>query len=487
VACVAENRPPYSQEVICLFKSIIAFGGVLANARKIAYFVDAVEPLISEELAQLGVIVKVVERFSDRFPHANKVRMLEESEDCDYLVALDTDVAIARDFSEMVAGHSIRAKPVDDDPLTMESWRKLFDYFGVAFPLTRFLTTFSLKETIPYFNSGVLVIPKEHVSLLSKSWQRLILDMEGAYSELPEVARHRFFTDQFAFALALGQSQLPYAPLPIEMNFPTHYPIHSAYSPGNIDPYVVHHHHRLSGSGELLACGYEQADRRIREINQAIKVRAVKSCSEARRKDGGIVDGAEFWERRYRDNPNLGSGVGSRGESLLYKRGILQSVVDRCCLSSILDVGCGDIEVVKGLSFSRAYVGVDLSPTVIRRNRATKPEWTFIEGDIRGVALDISAEMVICLDVLIHAPSFQDYEALVGELIRRTTRLGVVSGYQSVPRREHSSEITAYYEPITLTLRRFGAKEVQVIGSYRDTCIVMYEKPEAGPSQEFSR
>ena len=53
-------------------------------------------------MADLGVTIEVVEPVDPRCPQANKLRMLETTEDCDYLVALDTDVVVARDFSPYI-------------------------------------------------------------------------------------------------------------------------------------------------------------------------------------------------------------------------------------------------------------------------------------------------------------------------------------------------------------------------------------------------
>ena len=76
----------------------------------------------------------------------------DEDEDFDFLVCLDTDIIIADDFSLFFDESKVCAKPVDQDPLTIDSWKKLFAYFGLEMPQERYLTSFHMKETIPYFN-----------------------------------------------------------------------------------------------------------------------------------------------------------------------------------------------------------------------------------------------------------------------------------------------------------------------------------------------
>ena len=124
------NREPYVTDVLFLFRSIAALGGSLRRATCIAYFVEAASSKIVEELDQLGVIVKIVQRFDERYPYANKLRMLEDQEDYDVLVALDCDVVVAADFSSEINTDAVMAKPADHDPLTIGQWKRLFRNSG---------------------------------------------------------------------------------------------------------------------------------------------------------------------------------------------------------------------------------------------------------------------------------------------------------------------------------------------------------------------
>jgi hypothetical protein len=55
--------------------------------------------------------------------------------------------------------------------------------------------------------------------------------------------------------------------------------------------------------------------------------------------------------------------LGSRGENQLYKRSLLKEQGVEMA-SSVLDVGCGDLEVIKALNIS-SYVGIDQSRSVL--------------------------------------------------------------------------------------------------------------------------
>lgn len=270
VATVAEDREPFASETVYLFKTLHHFGGELGRARRVAYFVGSADSPSSETLAELGVAVKVVEPLDARSPYTNKLRMLDVPDDCDYLVALDTDVVVTRDFS-IFLGSSVAAKPAGRIRLTLEQWERVFEYFGLELPQARYLTTARIDETIPYFNDGVVLVPRDYVAPLRSEWQSFMARLLDAYPELPEVAEHPVFITELSLALALAAAKLPFRALPLELNFPTDRRVHAALEPGSRVPYILHHHHRLSAAGELLPCEYEEVNALIAEVNACLR------------------------------------------------------------------------------------------------------------------------------------------------------------------------------------------------------------------------
>jgi hypothetical protein len=270
VATVTEDKPLARVEVEILFRSLRRFGGALAQAPGAARFVDSVDPAVARRLESLGVAVDVVPRVDPRSPHANKIRMLEGVGDIDVLVALDNDVAVAGDFSAHLDAGSVGAKPEDLDPLTAVQWARLYDHFGLELPAERFRTTFTAAQIVAYFNTGVLCLPGQYVGRIHDTWMiqvRRLLDSAGV---LPDVAKWRIYQEQFAFALALAAARVPFHALPLEMNFPTHAPVHPSWAPGIIVPALIHHHHRLWSDGQIMPTGCAAADARIAAVNELI-------------------------------------------------------------------------------------------------------------------------------------------------------------------------------------------------------------------------
>ena len=240
----------------------------MARCSQVACFVDHVDPGFGRRLSAIGVRTRVVTRLSRQCPHANKIRMLTDIDaNVDWIVALDTDIAVAGDFSAHLTGAAVRAKPVDYDPLSLAQWGELFGYFGLAVPAERYITTCHGTETIAYFNSGVLLVSAGLAQRLAVAWAALVERVLNAYSDLPAIARHAFFTDQFALALALRRQEITVDPLPLGMNFPTHAPVHPSSQPHDVEPLLLHHHHRVTEGGALLPSGYQAPDRAIAAVN----------------------------------------------------------------------------------------------------------------------------------------------------------------------------------------------------------------------------
>jgi hypothetical protein len=178
-------------------------------------------------------------------------------------------------------------------------------------------------------------------------------------------------------------------------------------------------------------------------------------------------DNAVFWNRRYSENPELGSGIGSRGLNLLHKGKIVDSFLRAMNPQSILDVGCGDHEVLCGLRLVPDYLGVDISAIVVSKNSERFPKRRFECLDFVSLS-EVSAlrsDVVLCLEVLIHQHSLKAYTDLVRNLIAAAKKGGLVSGYISDPRPEIDSKIIAWHESITATFDREGAKDVVVFAS----------------------
>jgi len=488
------NKEPYKSEMEFLFKSLNRNGGRLAESQKVACFTEKPDSFLKEKLEKLGVKITIVDNIDKRSPHSNKIQMLslEKSEEFDVLVALDSDVIIANDFIKYIDLEKFRAKPVDRDSFSIENWETIYEYFGVKLPQDRYLTSFYKTETIPYYNSGVLLVPRKYLSPLYDTWKDFVEKILNSLNEVPEIKKHPFFTDQIALSLALAFLKIPQNPLTVEMNFPTNHKIHEYFKPEKIKPLLIHYHH-FSKSGKIGHGNYKNINQIIDEINETIilenpsndkpdieskmSIRKFLKKFSTRNTKKREFDNQSFWEERYQKNLELGSGIGSKGKNLEYKNKIIKDILEKHDPQSLLDVGCGDLKIMKSLKLKN-YTGIDISDTIINRNKLLKPEWNFLSGNFINLSRDnkVKADFVICLDVLIHQHNYQEYLEFVKTLVDTSNKIGLIAAFNEKPRKKYGGGITAYHEPITKTLQKLEVKNYKILGNYRDTSVIFFHK-----------
>ncbi len=180
-------------------------------------------------------------------------------------------------------------------------------------------------------------------------------------------------------------------------------------------------------------------------------------------------DNRAFWDARYSDHPQLGSGRGSRGEVAHYKRALLNSILSECGALTVVDIGCGDMEIGSTLP-DEGYTGIDISPIVVRRNEEMFPQKNFLCRDFESLEC-AEHDLAVCLDVLIHVPALSKYLALVRKMVR-CARWGIVAAYDEPP--SSPSEITFYHEPISASLRAAGAGHIVQIGAYHQVKVFFF-------------
>lgn len=134
-----------------------------------------------------------------------------------------------------------------------------------------------------------------------------------------------------------------------------------------------------------------------------------------------------------------------------------------------MDIGCGDMAVSSVLP-STGYTGIDLSETVIARNRAEFPDRAFICGDFLEVRVE-QADLTVCLDLLIHLGTGDTYRHMAGKIVEATAGVCIVAAYAEPPA---SAGIVFFHEPLAETLKSFGVTDLKIIGKYRDVIVYQF-------------
>ncbi len=121
-----------------------------------------------------------------------------------------------------------------------------------------------------------------------------------------------------------------------------------------------------------------------------------------------------YWNGRYARGVN--SGYGSYGEQLDKKLKWLSDL----SVQSITDIGCGDFNTGSNLLelYPKAsYIGYDISPVIIEKNKALYPY------EFTTKFPPLGADLTLCIDVLYHVLDDVEYSALILNL-KQALRFG---------------------------------------------------------------
>jgi hypothetical protein len=272
-SCVSENGKSWFLKVQNLVLSVREFGGSQERAPIVVNFVEGVDPEFEQWLTGWDVEVRVVERYPG-IRYANKLRMLQLADegDFDILVALDCDTVVLGDISEFLDPDFFLGRPVDIDVLTDHQWKTIFRGLGLAVPQRAVTTTTFGQRTYPYFNGGMLLVPRRFCAPLFDVWSRFLHELEPVYASDPTLALRRkvndYIHDQLALACGLLAAHIPTRPVPPKMDMPTHLNIHPAFLHDLDDPRIVHYHTGIDHRGFLVSSKYRALNRHLHRFNQ---------------------------------------------------------------------------------------------------------------------------------------------------------------------------------------------------------------------------
>jgi hypothetical protein len=258
-------------ETELLLRSVRLLGGSRRDMPVRVLVVGGPTPEISARMQALGAEVLAAEAFDERCPTANKLAALQDIGDADYLLLVDNDVVITGDPTPFLVGDSLALKPECVDHLGLPRWGALFGHLGLTLPSARIVTTIDGQETIGYYNSGVLLVPRALITPLRDCWARAIPEVLEVCDREPAINEFRGLTDQLALAVILARDGLPHRALAPAMHFHTRWPLHPMWQADGCRPVVLHYHHALRPDcAGLTASAHPGANEAIDRLHRAL-------------------------------------------------------------------------------------------------------------------------------------------------------------------------------------------------------------------------
>jgi SAM-dependent methyltransferase len=435
-SCVVDQHPRFHLEALRWFASLTTLAGVDPSDLVVNVVGSATSDAL-DHLRSRGVTIRPVDGFDQRSPHCNKVAgALRLAEDrLDGLVVLcDTDVAVLEDPRTLaIPPGSIGGKVVDAPVPPLEVLQEIFAAAGVPAPPTTPLPWGENQLTVAgNCNGGLYLIPAPLLPVLAPAWEtwaRWLLDRRELLRDWT------FHLDQVAMVLALTAEEIATEQLDVRWNTPIHDPSRIPANPPV--PAVIHYHQEVDSEGRIRTTGYPAIDRQIERVNESI--------AQLWRQAFPTVT---FWQWRHLSEPEFGSESGNQGDPVDATRQLVMAVLDAVAPASVLDVGCGDGAVTRDVPMPD-YVGIDVSAEAVRRAEAVRPDGRFLLG--RLADFTVRAELVICIDVVIHEPDAANYRTQVARLWESADRALLISGYERPPHTERPTH--HFHEPLSATLR----------------------------------
>lgn len=130
---------------------------------------------------------------------------------------------------------------------------------------------------------------------------------------------------------------------------------------------------------------------------------------------------AAYWEARYQGGGT--SGAGSYGRLACFKADFINAFVRRHGIASVLDLGCGDGNLLSLLEVPD-YVGVDVSQTSLDRCRARFPTGRFMPFE--AIDTVAAAELALSIDVVFHLVEDAAFAQHMHALFAHATRFVLV-------------------------------------------------------------
>lgn len=172
-----------------------------------------------------------------------------------------------------------------------------------------------------------------------------------------------------------------------------------------------------------------------------------------KKRDRGLaVDPVEAFREAFRSNLWGGesrSGPGSTPDQTGAIEAAIPVLCERLGVRRLLDIPCGDFSWMAKVELHGAsYVGADLVPEIVDRNRArhARSDRAFVELDLVGSELP-AADLVLCRDCLVHL-SHAGVQRALANIARSETRWLLTTTFPGEP--ENIDIVTGDWRPIDL-------------------------------------
>jgi len=379
-----------------------------------------------------------------RFPYLTKLIDIYDD-----FVLLDCDVVVTGNLP--INNDAVQAKIVDYANPPFDKLKKIFESANISYIPTK--CSLTDDQTIHgNMNGGLYIIPTKFANDLFFQWRRWA---DWCFENNKLFESYTIHIDQVSFALAINYCQIRLCEIPLKYNFPTHVRVSKS---EDCDPHLLHYHRAIDKLQLLLQVdGLDSVNKTINKVNM--------DWNDYYQQH---FDNVSFWNARYKLFPDLGSGVGSRGDKLLYKQHLLQQICQTLDFKAILDLGGGDGETISILR-DESKICLDISKDSKEHYIKNNPTANWKLFDISSESINEKADLAICFDVLIHQPNEQYFDNVIKHICKFSGFI-LVNGYDCDP--YFKSSIIYFYQPLKQKIISLDRLPI-LVGNYNATNIYL--------------
>lgn len=116
--------------------------------------------------------------------------------------------------------------------------------------------------------------------------------------------------------------------------------------------------------------------------------------------------------------------------------------------TDVIDVGCGDLRFWGNRDCDK-YIGIDVSPIIINRDKKIRPNWSFILSSA-DADLHICAETVICINTLYHIMDDTAYDKIINNLMSWSRKWIVIITWDKLPKNYKQDDFYEKYRDFSV-------------------------------------
>ncbi len=248
-SCVVDRSPKFYLQALMLVRSLRAVG---VEPEDILINLTPSARVYRSEFEARGCTVRDTIFFADK-KYSNKVAQLRNApEDVDFVICCDTDLLFMRNIAPDLSGKEgkVVGKTVDFPNPPIDVLREIHALFDDLPEIRDVAADVNGEPTLAgNFNGGLYIIPGSHVRAFSRQWEHEALRLFHDSRVKTILGKFDWHIDQISFCFALNKLGLEYEALPIEYNFPLHFPVDKSRvkDPGILR--ILHYHDAVDENG----------------------------------------------------------------------------------------------------------------------------------------------------------------------------------------------------------------------------------------------